>query len=69
MEREREYCRLCKKELMPDEIGLTKKLVNRGSEMYYCLDCLADSFEVDRADLEKKIQYFKDMGCTLFPQG
>ena len=69
MERDKEYCRRCKKELMTDEIGLTKKLVNRGSETYYCLDCLADSFEVDRADLEKKIQYFKDMGCTLFPQG
>lgn len=62
----KEYCRKCKKELVPDEIGATKKLVNRGSTVYYCLDCLAEAFDIDREDIEKKIEYFKEMGCTLF---
>lgn len=65
---DKEWCRRCKRELTPDEIGLTKKLVNRGSQVYYCLDCLADGFQVTRADLEEKIRYFKEMGCTLFRQ-
>ena len=75
----KEYCRKCKKPLTSDEIGATRKLVNRGSQVFYCLDCLAEAFditreklchelleEVTREDIEKKIVYFKEMGCTLF---
>ena len=66
MDKEQEYCRRCGKRVTDDEIGATKKLVNRGSTVYYCLDCLAENFDVTRADIEKKIVYFKEMGCTLF---
>lgn len=52
--------------LTPDEIAMTKKLINRGTEVYYCLDCLALAFDVERADLERKILEFKENGCTLF---
>ncbi len=62
----KEHCKKCGKELTPDEIGATKKLVNRGAAVYYCLDCLAEAFEITREDIEKKIVYFKEMGCTLF---
>ena len=62
----KEYCRKCGKELTSDEIGATKKLVNRGSKVYYCLDCLAEAFDITRGDIEKKIEYFREMGCTLF---
>lgn len=62
----KEYCRKCKKELTSDEIGATKKLVNRGSQVFYCLDCLAGAFDITREDIEKKIVYFKETGCTLF---
>lgn len=63
---EHEHCRGCGREVTPDEIGATKKLVNRGTTDYYCLDCLAEHFDVTRTDLERKIRYFKEMGCTLF---
>lgn len=66
MDEKKEFCRRCGRELTADEIGATKKFVNRGSRVYYCLDCLAESFDVTRADLEKKIEYFRKMGCTLF---
>lgn len=66
MEKKKEQCRRCGRELTADDMGATKKFVNRGSTAYYCLDCLAESLDVARTDLEKKIVYFREMGCTLF---
>lgn len=60
------YCQKCHSTLIPDEIAMTKKLINRGTTIYYCLDCLAEAFDVKREDMEAKIQYFKEIGCTLF---
>ena len=60
------YCQKCHNTLIPDEIAMTKKLINRGTTIYYCTDCLAEAFDVKREDIEAKIQYFKEIGCTLF---
>lgn len=51
---------------MADEIAVTKKLINRGTKKYFCVDCLAEAFEVRPEDIREKIRYFKEMGCTLF---
>ena len=59
-------CKNCGREIDRDEIGLTKKLINRGATEFYCIDCLAEKFEVTKEDLEKKIVEFREMGCTLF---
>lgn len=59
-------CHSCQSALSQDEIALTKKLINRGTTKYYCISCLAKAFDVSERDLENKIQYFKDSGCTLF---
>ena len=59
-------CICCGRELTHNEVGLTKKLINRGATQFLCIDCLARKFEVTREDLEKKIIEFKEMGCTLF---
>lgn len=59
-------CHLCGKPLHPDEIGLTKKLINRGATEYLCLTCLARRFDVTERILNRKISEFKEMGCTLF---
>ena len=59
-------CISCGRELTHNEVGLTKKLINRGATQFLCIDCLAHKFEVPREDLEKKIIEFKEMGCTLF---
>ena len=61
-------CRKCEKLLIPDEIAMTKKLINRGTTIYYCIDCLAEAFDVKKEYIEAKIQYFKEIGCTLFIQ-
>ena len=62
----KEHCQKCKRILTTDEIGATKKLINRGTTTYYCLDCLAEAFDVDREEIERRIISFKEMGCTLF---
>ena len=61
-------CEKCKKPLTSDDIGATKKFINRGATQYYCLDCLAERFKVTRAYLEEKIEYLRKNGCTLFPK-
>ena len=59
-------CITCGRPLEKDEVALTKKLINRGATQHLCIDCLAKKFEVTREDLEKKIEEFRQMGCTLF---
>ena len=59
-------CKICGGPLTHDDVGLTKKLINRGAEEFLCISCLAKKFEVTVADLQKKIQEFREMGCTLF---
>ena len=45
---------------------MTRKMINRGAETFYCLPCLAGHFELTEAILREKIKEFKAMGCTLF---
>lgn len=59
-------CKKCGRILTGDEVAVTKKLVNRGATEFFCLDCLAGYFKVDRRVIEDKIRQFKEMGCTLF---
>ena len=59
-------CITCGRPLEKDEVALTRKLINRGTTQYLCIDCLAKKFEVTREDLEKKIEELRQMGCTLF---
>lgn len=67
MENEK-YCKMCHKEVNFDEIGLSKKLINRGTTSFYCISCLSKIFEVDQQALAERIKYYKNMGCTLFQQ-
>ncbi len=59
-------CVKCGRELVNDDIGLTKKLINRGSTEFYCMDCLAEMFNCSTGLLEKKIEQFRKQGCSLF---
>ncbi len=57
---------MCGRSLFSDEIALTKKLINRGTNQYLCLSCLSHKFDVSEDILKDKISQFKEMGCTLF---
>ncbi len=59
-------CVRCGASLTKDDIGLTRKMINRGADRFYCLRCLADHYGLSEDILRQKIAYFKAMGCTLF---
>ncbi len=59
-------CKQCGKVLTKDEIGLHRKLFNRMSTSFLCIDCCAAYLEVSKERLQEKIKEFKEMGCTLF---
>jgi biotin operon repressor len=64
---ERKKCYVCGKvPLTKDEIGLTKKIIDKKSQVFYCLPCLAEYLEVTEDELIAKIEQFKEEGCTLF---
>jgi uncharacterized protein YlaI len=59
-------CIVCGKALTNDDVGLTKKLINRGAEEFLCIECLSKKFNVPVKRLEEKIREFKEQGCLLF---
>lgn len=59
-------CKKCGRELSGNDIGLTKKLINRGSTEFLCINCIAEKFDCSKELLEEKIKQFKESGCTLF---
>lgn len=59
-------CARCGRILTADEVAMTKKMVNRAAQSYYCLSCLAAHYEVSVDVLREKIVQFRRMGCTLF---
>ena len=61
-------CIGCGRELNVIDIGLHKKLVNRGATEYLCKACLAEKFEVTVELLDQKVKEFREYGCLLFPK-
>ena len=63
---DRYVCIKCGKGLKKVDIGLHKKMINRGAEHWMCVDCLGAHLGVAREERLKKAEEFKKMGCTLF---
>lgn len=64
---ESKKCFVCgKNPLSKDEIGLTKKIIDKKATSFYCLSCLAEYLEVTEEELLAKIEEFKNDGCALF---
>ena len=59
-------CIRCGAVLSSDEIGLYKKMINRGAEECMCLHCLSAEVRVSEEYLRERIEQFRRMGCTLF---
>ena len=61
-------CRQCGKELDVWDVGLYKKLVNRGAESgFTCVSCTAAHFRFPAERAWEMIRRFQKQGCTLFP--
>ena len=59
-------CSVCGAALSRDEVGLTKKLVNRGATAFLCYACLAAKYRVTVPCLKDMAEAFRASGCTLF---
>jgi len=59
-------CMQCQRELTGDEIGLHKKMINRGAAEFLCITCLAGVYHCEEELLRKKIKQFREQGCMLF---
>ncbi len=60
-------CYICgKKHLSKDEVGITRKLIDKNTKYLYCYNCLAEYLEVDVDFLLTKVEEFKEEGCILF---
>ena len=59
-------CMKCARELTGDEIGLHKKMINRGSTEFMCLTCLARYYDCSEDLLIQKMEQFRAQGCMLF---
>ena len=62
----RALCVRCGKTLTNDEIAITKKLINRGAQEFFCVPCLAERFTITADVVEVLIKHFKAAGCSLF---
>ena len=60
-------CKICFKEnLTKDEIGVTRKLIDKNAKEFFCLNCLADFLGCTVDELLEKIEEFKEEWCKLF---
>jgi hypothetical protein len=59
-------CKICGREVTRDEIGLTKKLINRGTTEFLCMTCLAKKFDMTETECRTLIDHFREAGCHLF---
>jgi hypothetical protein len=61
------FCYVCEKEITSkNEIGLNKKLLGRKTAKFYCIDCLAEYYDLTADELLAKADEFKLQGCALF---
>ena len=60
------FCMQCGNRLSSDEIAIYRRLIYRDAEEYLCKSCLAEKMRVSEAEIERKIEHFKKIGCTLF---
>lgn len=56
----------CGRELTQDEVGLHKKMINRGATQFMCITCLANFYHCEEELLLRKIEQFREDGCMLF---
>ena len=60
-------CYVCEKPITTkNEIGLTKKLLDKNAKLFYCFDCLANYLDVTVDELHAKVNEFKEQGCEMF---
>ena len=65
-------CKQCGRILTKDEIGLHKKLYNRGAASYFCIDCSSQYLDDSRSHFfKRKLKNLRrwDARCFFEPPG
>lgn len=61
-----QVCTSCGRKLSYNDIGATKKFINRASTEFLCIPCLCEQLHIPKERMLQKIEHFKRQGCTLF---
>ena len=60
-------CSHCHNKISSDEVALTKKIISRMIDHYFCVNCLAAAYRTTPKALNDLIDYYHRTGeCTLF---
>ena len=60
-------CKECGMSIFADDIAIHRKLINRGADDFFCMDCLAGKLGCQRLDIERLVEYYRSSGrCSLF---
>lgn len=59
-------CCVCGAEVEKVSKALCKKIIDRNTKRFYCLNCLSDFLNTSTEDLMDLAEEFKSEGCTLF---
>ncbi len=59
-------CVCCGRETTALEQNLTRKLINRAADKFFCKKCLAEKFSCTEEDLDGMAEQFRKQGCMLF---
>ena len=60
-------CKECGKDILADDTAIYRKLINRGAQEFFCIDCLAEKLGCEREYIERLIEYYRTTGkCSLF---
>ena len=60
------HCEECRCAVTNNEIALNIKLLGKQIATVRCYACLAEALNCTVKELNEKVQYYKDMGCTVF---
>jgi hypothetical protein len=66
MKKPKTKCCVCAGDISKTAIGLNKKLLDRNTNKYMCVSCLADYLDVSQDELLDLVEEFKNQGCALF---
>ncbi len=59
-------CFRCGRPLTGDDVGLYKKLFNRGATEFLCLSCTSAHYGISETRARELIDHFRRSGCALF---
>lgn len=61
-----QLCNTCKTKVSKEDVALCKKLLGKKTRQFFCRKHLAELLDTDVESLTKKVEQFKEEGCTLF---